>query len=94
LRATGKLVMQGSLGAPESGASIRPNAGRPSMTDGPFIETHEQIGGMFILEAKSLYEALEAASKHPAAQLGDKVGWGIEVRPIEFLEEYAAKTAS
>jgi len=92
LRASGKLLMQGSLGMPDSAASIRPRAGKPSTTDGPFIETHEQIGGLFILEAESLEEAVQAASKHPAARLGEKVGWGIEVRPIEFLEEYRAKS--
>ena len=92
LRATGKVLMQGSLGLPESGASIRPENGKPSMTDGPFIETHEQIGGMFIVEAGTLSEALMVASKHPAARLGEKVGWGIEVRPIEFLEDYAEKS--
>jgi hypothetical protein len=94
LRATGKVLMQGSLGMPESGASIRPRGGKPSTTDGPFIETHEQIGGMFILEADSLAEALAIAGKHPAARIGEKVGWGIEVRPIEFLEEYAVKPAT
>lgn len=87
LRATGKVLMQGSLGMPETGASIRPRGGKPSTTDGPFIETHEQIGGMFILEASSLAEAVKVAVKHPAAVLGEQVGWGIEVRPIEFLEE-------
>ena len=94
LRATGKVLMQGSLGMPDSGASIRPRAGTPSATDGPFIETHEQIGGMFILEAASLSEAVQVASKHPAALLGEEVGWGIEIRPIEFLEDHAAKPAT
>jgi hypothetical protein len=93
LRATGKLIMQGSLGLPSSGASIRPWQGKPSMTDGPFIETKEQIGGMFMLEANSLADALIAASNHPAARLGEKVGWGIEVRPIEALEDYSAKSS-
>jgi hypothetical protein len=93
LRATGKLLAQASLGMPSSGASIRPLGGKPSMSDGPFIETHEQIGGMFIIEASSLAEALMAASKHPAAHLGESVGWGIEVRPIEFIEEYPAKSS-
>lgn len=87
LQATGKVLMQGSLGLPDSGASIRPKGGRPSMTDGPFIETKEQIGGMFMIEADSLAEALEIASKHPAAWLGESVGWGIEVRPVELIEE-------
>lgn len=92
LRATGKLVMQGSLGPPEAAASIRPRKGKCSMTDGPFTEAKEQIGGLFILEAKSLADALEAASNHPAARLGEAVGWGIEVRPFEFLEDYSASS--
>lgn len=91
LRATGKLAMLASLAMPESGASIRPRQGKSSMTDGPFTQTKEQIGGLFILEAKSLADALQAASNHPAARLGEAAGWGIEVRPIEFLEDYAAK---
>jgi len=94
LRATGRVLVQGSLGLPSSGASIRPKNGRPTMTDGPFIETNEQIGGMFIVDAATLTEALEVASKHPAARLGEAVGWGIEVRPIEFLEEYSVKTTA
>jgi len=92
LRATGQLVMQGSLGLPASAASIRPLHGKPSMTDGPFIETKEQIGGMFIIEATSLADALLVASNHPAARLGEAVGWGVEVRPIEHLDELTAKS--
>lgn len=92
LRATGKVILQGSLGLPSSGGSIRPVKGKPSITDGPFMETKEQIGGVFMLEAGSLAEALELASHHPAARLGEAVGWGIEVRPIETLEDYAGKS--
>jgi hypothetical protein len=88
LRATGKVLMQGSLGLPSEAATIRPQRGKPMMTDGPFIETNEQIGGVFIVEAGTLSEALELASRHPAARLGEAVGWGIEVRPIELLEDY------
>lgn len=90
LRASGALIMQGSLGLPASAASIRPWQGKPSMSDGPFIETKEQIGGMFIIECKSLADALLVASNHPAARLGEAVGWGLEVRPIEALEDYSA----
>ena len=79
-------------GSPDSGASIV-ERWQASMTT-PVLETHDQIGGMFIIEAKSLYEALQVASKHPAAMLGDKVGWGIEVRPIEFVEEYTVVPAT
>lgn len=94
LRATGRLILQGSLGLPGAGACIRPVKGKPSMTDGPFMETKEQIGGVFILEAGSLAEAVALASRHPAAHLGETVGWGIEVRPIETLEDYRAKSTT
>ncbi len=94
LRATGQLVMQASLGLPSSGASIRPWKGKPSMSDGPFTETKEQIGGLFIIEASPLADALIVASSHPAARLGEAVGWGLEVRPIETLEEYEVKPST
>jgi len=44
------------------------------------------VGGFFIIEARDLNEAIRVASKHPAAHLGEQVGWGIEVRPIETYE--------
>lgn len=62
--------------------SIRPRAGRVAVTDGPFVETKEQVGGVFIIEARDLNEAILVASRHPAAHVGEHLGWGIEVRPI------------
>jgi hypothetical protein len=87
LRKSGHLIVQASLGPPRAAAIVRPRNGRPSMTDGPFAETKEQVGGFFIIEAKDLNEAIRVASMHPAAHLGEQVGWGIEVRPIEFFEQ-------
>jgi len=84
LRESGHLVLVASLGPTRSSTSIRPRGGKPWMTDGPFAETKEQIGAFFILEANDLNEAIRVASKHPAARLGEQVGWGIEVRPIEM----------
>ena len=55
------------------------------MTDGPFAETKEQIGAFFIIEARDLDEATRVASQHPAAHLGEEVGWGVEVRPIDYF---------
>jgi len=86
LRDSGQLAVQSSLGPPRSGVAIRPRNGKPTVTDGPFTETKEQVGGFFILEARDLNEAIRIASKHPAANLGERVGWGIEVRPIEVYE--------
>jgi len=87
LRSSGHLIVQASLGPTQSTITVRPRNGRPSITDGPFAETKEQVGGFFIIEAWDLDEAIQVASKHPAAHLGEHVGWGIEVRPIEGFEQ-------
>jgi len=87
LHESGHLIMVASLGHTESSTSIRPRQGTPSITDGPYAETKEQLGAFFIIEAKDLNEAIRVASKHPAANLGEHVGWGIEVRPIEFYQQ-------
>ena len=83
LRDSGHLVIQASLGSTRATTTVRPRNGKPLVTDGPFIETKEQVGGFFIIEARDLNEAIRVASKHPAANIGEQVGWAIEVRPIE-----------
>lgn len=87
LRESGHLVVQASLGSSKSSIAIRPRNGRASVTDGPYVETRELAGGFFIIEARDLNEAIRVASLHPAANLGERVGWGIEVRPIEMFEQ-------
>ena len=87
LRESGHLLLQASLGPSRSTMSVRPRQGRPAVTDGPFAETKELVGGFFVIEARDLNEAIRVASKHPAAHLGERVGWGIEVRPIESYEQ-------
>lgn len=88
LRATRKLVSSASLGT--TARTARTRAGKPSITDGPYLETKEQVGGLFIIEAESFDEAMQIASKHPAAQLGEELGWVVEVRPIEMWLEPTA----
>jgi hypothetical protein len=83
LNATGRVITVAALAATQDARSIRPKNRRPSVTDGPFVETKEVIGSYFIIEAADIDEAVQIASKHPAAHLGENVGWGIEVRPIE-----------
>jgi hypothetical protein len=80
LRATKKLVVSASLGG--SARTARTRAGKMSITDGPYVETKEQVGGLFIIEAESFEEAMEVAAKHPAARIGEELGWVVEVRPI------------
>jgi hypothetical protein len=80
LRKSGQLVLVESL---EWGTTtLRPRNGKVVVTDGPFAETKEQVGGLFIIEARDLNDAIRVASLHPAAHLGEQLGWGIEVRPI------------
>jgi hypothetical protein len=80
LRRTGKVVMTESL--EWATTTIRARNGKPVVTDGPFVETKEHAGGLFIIEARDLNEAIRIASLHPAAHLGGDLGWAIEVRPI------------
>jgi hypothetical protein len=86
LRGTGKLVLSASLGSARDAKSMRPRSGGVSVTDGPFAEAKELVGGFFIIEAGDASEAVAVASNHPAAHLGERVGWGIEVRPIEGFD--------
>jgi len=93
LQRSGKLLEVGSLAATKNSVSLRPRGGRVSVTDGPFAETKEQVGSYFLIEARNLDEAIEVASKHPAARLNEHLGWGIEIRPIEFCRVAAAAAA-
>jgi hypothetical protein len=81
LRATRKVVATASLG--EEARTVRTRNGKTSIVDGPYVETKEQVGGLFIVEAKDFDEAVAIASRHPAAQMGEELGWVVEVRPID-----------
>lgn len=87
LRESGHLLAQASLGPTRASAGLRPRGGQATITDGPYAETKEQIGAFFIIEAEGREQALAVASLHPAARLGEQVGWGIELRPIESFQQ-------
>jgi len=80
LRNSGHLVSAESL--EWDSVCLRPRGGKTVTTDGPYLETKEQVGGLIVIEARDLNEALRVASLHPAATLGEELGWGIEVRPF------------
>ena len=63
-------------------SSVRVRDGKTTITDGPFAETKEYLGGFYILECKDLAEALEWAAKIPTATHGT-----IEVRPVMVFEQ-------
>lgn len=87
---SGAMVLSASLGGPEQAFSIRPRAGKATLTDGPYAESKELVGGFFIIEAVSRDDAIRIASMHPAAELGEDEGWGIEVFPIGFFQQAPA----
>jgi hypothetical protein len=77
LQKRGIWVLGDQLAPPRRGRSVRVRDGRTMVTDGPFAETKEAVGGFDIIEAGSLEEAVEIAAGHPVAQIGT-----IEVRPF------------
>jgi hypothetical protein len=89
LHNSGRLILVGSLALPPSSRTVRPANGRPSITDAPYAATDEPLGAFFIIEADDMDEAVEVASKHPGAHLGRYFGGGIEVRPIDMLDQPA-----
>ncbi len=84
MRATGKVLVSASLGDLEGWRTLRPQAGKTQVSDGPYTESKEVVGGLFIIEADSHDEALRIASIHPAATLGEAGGWAVELIPMDF----------
>lgn len=77
LAADGKFLATAPLHPTRQAASVRVREGKRFVTDGPFAETHEQLGGYFLVDAADLDDAIAIAGQIPGAQ------WGtVEVRPI------------
>lgn len=83
MRATGKVLVSASLSEPKDWVTLRPRGGKPQISDGPYTESKEMVGGLFIIEAASRDEAVRLAAMHPAASLGEAGGWGIELIPMD-----------
>ena len=77
LQARGIWVTGDQVAPPRRARSVRVRDGKTMVTDGPFAETKEVVGGFDILECSSLEEAVEIAAEHPIAEMGT-----IEVRPF------------
>ncbi len=77
----GGEALQGS----ETSTTVRWKNGKPSVSDGPFAETKEMLGGILILEAASKEEAIRLISRHPGIKMG-----GFEIRPVDeaFMAEH------
>lgn len=77
LRSTGQYVAANPLEPVATARSVRIRDGKRIVTDGPFAETHEQLGGYFLIEAKNIDEAIAIAQKIPMGADGT-----VEVRPV------------
>ncbi|MGZ8844594.1 MAG: YciI family protein [Pyrinomonadaceae bacterium] len=77
LQAEGKYLVGDELQPTSTAQSVRVRDGKQLVTDGPFAETREQVGGFFMIEAKDLDEAKSIAARIPSARTGT-----IEVRPV------------
>lgn len=77
LHASGHFLGANPLHPVETATSVRVREGRPLVTDGPFAETREQLGGYFLIEAPDLDEAIRIAARIPAARRGT-----VEIRPV------------
>ena len=80
LNARGKYLAANPLQPVSTAASVRVRDGKSLVTDGPFAETREQLGGYFLIDAKDHDEAIQIASRIPGARKGT-----VEVRPVVDL---------
>lgn len=77
LNSNGQYLATAPLHPVATATSVRVRDGKPLVTDGPFAETREQLGGFFLIDAQDLDEAIAIAAQIPAAQVGT-----VEIRPV------------
>jgi len=89
LRKDGHFTGGEALQSIRNATTLRYQSGRVSITDGPFAETKEQLGGIMILEAKDLDQAIQLMSRHPSIRMGGC----FEVRPAADLSTMVEESA-
>ena len=82
IRRKGHFIGCNRLLPPAAATTVRVRNGKVSTTDGPWVETKEQLGGYYVIEARDLNEAIQVAAKIPGASIGC-----VEVRPIAEDEQ-------
>jgi len=88
LRKNGHFAGGEALQGPQTATTLRWKNGKVSITDGPYAETKEQIGGILVLDARDLNHAIQLMSKHP----GVKAGTSFEIRPAADLTEMSRES--
>jgi hypothetical protein len=82
LKTSGHYISASPLQPVATATSVRVRGGKRSVTDGPFAETREQLGGFFLIEAENLDEAIAVAGRVPGARKGT-----VEIRPVVELPD-------
>lgn len=82
IRASGNLVACNRLVPPAEAVTVRVRVGKVSTTDGPFVETKEQFGGYYVIQARDMNEAIAIAARIPGSKYGC-----VEVRPVAEDEQ-------
>ncbi len=77
----GKFVDASPLKTVDTANSLRIRQGKTLVTDGPFAETQEQLGGFFVIDVANMDEAIAVAARIPPATVGT-----VEIRPLEILD--------
>ncbi|MEH2205632.1 MAG: YciI family protein [Nostoc sp.] len=77
LNSKGQYLATAPLHPVATATSVRVRDGKPLITDGPFAETREQLGGFFLINAQNLDEAIAIAARIPGAHIGT-----VEIRPV------------
>jgi hypothetical protein len=89
LRENGHFAGGEALQGPDAAATLRWKNGKVAVTDGPYAETKEQLGGILILEARDFNHAIELISKHPGVKAGP-----FEIRPAADLSGMIRESAT
>ncbi|MGH7598947.1 MAG: YciI family protein [bacterium] len=87
LKKNGHFVGGEALQSAQNAITLRWRSGKVIVTDGPFAETKEQLGGLLVLEARDLNHAIQLMSKHPGVKAGP-----FEIRPAEDITPMVAES--
>src|SRR6202140_5317627 len=88
LKSAGQFVATSPLQPVATATSVRIREGKRTITDGPFAETREQLGGYFLIDARDLDEAIAIAGRIPGARKGT-----VEIRPVWSFQNYTASSS-
>jgi hypothetical protein len=83
IKKSGEMITTQALADPSQTAVVRVRGGQPVVTDGPFLEAKEYLGGFYLIDCESKERAIELAALIPDTKIE---GLGVEVRPVMFSD--------